>query len=123
VNVVVVFPNKRQTQNLIKSNSKIMKIKEIGKIKKKAVHLWGEQAQIEMAIEEMAELIFALQKLKRKRGKPHHERVKDVQEEVADVILMMHQMRYIFGEKSVDKFIDTKMVRLKERLKESENGN
>jgi len=92
------------------------------KLLAKALEAWGSDAQKDMAIEEMAELIFALQKLKRKRGKSMHERIQDVQEEIADVLMMMQQMRMLFGADKVDVFIEMKTGRLKRRLKDAEGG-
>jgi len=100
-----------------------MKNKEINKVIFEAIEVWGADAQLEMAIEEMAELIFALQKLKRKRGKPYLEKIKAVQEEVADVTLMMKQLKNMFGENKINSLIDSKVIRLKERLNEPKKGN
>ena len=87
-----------------------------------ALTAWGAEAQKDMAIEEMAELIFAIQKQGRKRGKPMHERIEDVQEEIADVLMMMQQMRMLYGAVAVDAWIEKKTKRLKKRLKESDEG-
>ena len=57
----------------------------------KAVETWGVASQINMAIEEMAELIVALQHFKRGRNT-----VGDVVSEIVDVQIMMHQLHVIF---------------------------
>jgi len=87
-----------------------------------ALNAWGVAAQTDMAIEEMAELIFALQKMRRQRGKPIQERIDDVREEIADVLMMAQQLRMLYGAPAVDACIKKKTKRLKKRLKESEKG-
>ncbi len=100
-----------------------MKQKEMNKVITDALLAWGTEAQIDMAIEEMAELILALQKLGRKRGKSMEDKIIDVQSEIADVTAMMMQMRQIFGPEEVDKILDFKMNRVKKRLESPEKGN
>jgi len=58
----------------------------------KAWDLWGTDAQLNMVIEECAELIDAIQKWRRNRI----DSVK-VLEEVVDVELMLEQMKVILG--------------------------
>jgi hypothetical protein len=67
-----------------------------------AINLWGEEFQIDMMIEEMAELTKAFLKLRRAKlaGKPREEILKlagHVVEEMADVQIMMNQMTTLFG--------------------------
>ena len=71
----------------------------------------GGEAQMDMAIEECAELIQAIQH--RRRG-----RVSDdaVASEVADVLIMCGQLRLLFGASRVDDNIDLKLRRLEGRL-------
>jgi len=92
------------------------------KLLKKCVEAWGEEAQVNMAIEEMAELIKALMKLRRARGKDFIDRVYDVREEIADVLMTVQQMRLIYGASNVDAQIGRKTERLIERLKEPQKG-
>jgi hypothetical protein len=66
-------------------------------------------AQVNMAIEECAELIVELQHGRRGRDS-------DVPSEVADVIIMMYQMRVMFGAESVDERIAEKLDRLEGKL-------
>lgn len=84
-------------------------------ILRKAISLYGRDAQIWMAIEEMAELDDAIAKHSRDRVTNL-----DVCEEIADVYIMMIQLSYIFGKEDVDNFIDSKLKRLEERLKKYE---
>ena len=67
-----------------------------------ALHAWVESAQIDMMIEEMSELTKALLKARRltvdQLGTPEHtRRIDDIREEMADVQIMLDQMRIIFG--------------------------
>jgi len=78
---------------------------------KKAIFLWGMDSQIDMMIEECAEAIHALQKLKRDRIS-----VDDVAFELADVEIMCGQMRVVFGDRIIDKCKKIKLKRLSCRL-------
>lgn len=63
---------------------------------KKAVDVFGEPIQLDIAIEECAELIKAISKYKRYCGK---ESIEDVIEEMADVYIMLNQLLIIFDGK------------------------
>lgn len=77
----------------------------------KAVETWGEVAQTDMMIEEMAELTKAL--LNNRRG-----REGNISEEMADVYIMLKQLEIIFeNEGKINHFINKKIKRLEERLK------
>jgi len=84
---------------------------------KQAVDKWGRGPQIDMMIEECSELIKALCKLKR----AHHPSdtgalVNDICEEIADVEIMVGQMRHIFGPDEVDSWWAEKIDRLEKLL-------
>lgn len=84
-------------------------------IYEEALELWGIDAQINIAIEEMAELIVKLAKYGRNvNGVTRAE----VAEEIADVEIMMKQMRLIFGSTLVNEFIEQKLNRIRKRLDE-----
>ncbi len=72
-----------------------------------AIDNWGYESQIEMMLEECAELIDAIQKLKRQRVT-----TEKVAEEIADVMIMCGQMRIVFGEHRVDEIKRAKLKRL-----------
>lgn len=55
-----------------------------------AIFLWGEEAQLDMIVEECAELIFAIQKHKRGRS------LENVYEEMADVRILLEQFQLIY---------------------------
>ena len=78
----------------------------------KAIEKWGEKAQMQMAVEECAELIQALMKYGREiNGDDEYK----VMQEIADVEIMMEQLREIFGNGDIDNFKRLKLERL-ERL-------
>ena len=83
------------------------------RILKQAIKQWGDQAQIDMMIEECAELIQALNKFR--RGKENS--LANVHEELADVQIMLDQMRLIFVDESIRHYEHDKLVRLANRLK------
>lgn len=69
-------------------------------------------AQLSQTQEECAELIAAINRLR--RNKPGSYKV--VEEEVADVCIMIAQCRIIIGEDHIDKIIREKLARCEERL-------
>lgn len=84
----------------------------------KAIDTYGTESQIDMAIEEMSELTKALLKYRRALkgntdisvSKAHS----DILEEIADVEIMLDQMKIIYGEPICER--KNKVDRLKERL-------
>lgn len=81
-----------------------------------AVEAWGFGPQVDMMIEECGELIVALSHWK--RGRAHN-----IPEELADVEIMLDQMRYIFGEGAVDKQKARKLLRLRSRIEHGDGGH
>lgn len=77
-----------------------------------AVAKWGVDAQTDMAIEEMGELIVAINHYRRGREGG----IDNVQEEIADVIIAMNQMKMMYGSDAVDAIIERKLNRLERRL-------
>ena len=59
---------------------------------KQAVEKWGNLKQLDMVVEECAELINAIQKRKRKRGGDW-----DIVNEAVDVEFMLGQLEYIIN--------------------------
>lgn len=80
-----------------------------------ALDTWGADAQILMAFEEMSELQKALCKMERCQG-----RVQDIAEEIADVEIMLEQMKLLFrcGGMVMDER-RLKINRLKRRISET----
>lgn len=82
----------------------------------RAVKTYGQDAQMDMAVEEMAELTKALCKVKRAApGCETTAAVSNVFEEIADVQIMIDQLRIIFGGSTID-IEDEKLRRLEKRL-------
>jgi len=81
---------------------------------KKAIEVWGEQAQIDQVIEEMGEVLVAYNHLKRKRVSKD-----SLIEEFVDVYIMMKQMRFL-NEDVFDMIYRYKVERLKHRLEEKD---
>ena len=93
---------------------------------KKAIEKWGLEAQMNMTIEECAELIVALSKATRPTSNLYcDERVDAILDELVDVEIMVEQMKHVFDYKysngAVSKFADIKrrkLKRLEKRLNE-----
>lgn len=84
------------------------------KVLKKAISTYGKESQLDMCIEEMSELTKEI--CKHKRGAYNNE---EIIEEIADVYIMLEQMKMIFGisEQQINEQIDFKVARLEGRLK------
>ena len=79
-----------------------------------AIERYGDEAQINQGIEEMAELIQAINKFRRN---PCKETLKGIAEEIADVEIMLEQYKIIFGATlPVNRIKSNKLQRLAERL-------
>ena len=84
------------------------------KLYKIAIETYGNEAQVNQGIEEMAELIQAINKFRRN---PCEEALKGIEEEIADVEIMLEQYKIIFGATlPVDRIKSNKLQRLAERL-------
>jgi NTP pyrophosphatase (non-canonical NTP hydrolase) len=87
---------------------------------RKAIDTWGETAQLDQTIEELAELIQAINKYKRTKN------IEPMLEEIADVEIMISQMKYLLtcnstqtlftAKESIEQIKDTKIKRIKDRL-------
>ena len=88
-----------------------------------AIRLYGEPAQMDMAVEEMAELTKALCKVKRATpGATTTAAIANVIEEIADVQIMLDQLRLIFA-RSTDEVEEGKLRRLLGRLNSYAESN
>lgn len=90
-----------------------------------AVDLWGADIQTDIAIEEMSELIKALIKFRRYGNaynlKTKKYRKSEVIEEIADVQLMLNQLKYIYGEIQYSKTEEYAIESLIKRIKISKS--
>lgn len=81
---------------------------------KDIIQHYGEKEQVDVAIEEMAELTHALLKYRRN---PCNTTLDGIIEELADVTIMIGQLGYIyFCEEYVERVIDKKLERQIERM-------
>jgi len=86
---------------------------------KLAIEIYDVDNQIFQAIEEMAELTKALLKLRRVDPNDKKEiakRVADIEEEIADVMIMMAQLEMIFDAEHIQGEANAKIERLAHRL-------
>lgn len=84
---------------------------------KMAIETYGEDEQCRMINEGMAELTVALSKWHRNQSE---DTLRQVQEEIADVCIMIQQAKMMFGEKEADEMMQEKVERLHERLKDEQ---
>lgn len=77
----------------------------------KAINTFGEGIQKVVAMEELAELQQALSK--DIRGKEHN-----VEEEIADVFIMLMQLELMYDREKIGEWIDKKIDRLDKRMRE-----
>lgn len=86
-----------------------------------AIDIYDVDNQIYQAIEEMSELIKALLKLRRVDPDDKKEIVKrtwDIEEETADVAIMIAQLEMIFDAGRIQSVVNKKIKRLAHRLHE-----
>lgn len=78
-----------------------------------ALEYYGNDPQVDVAIEEMSELIKEL--LKNRRGKENRSMIAD---EMADVYIMLEQLKFIFGINETELKVNAefKIQRLKNRI-------
>lgn len=89
-----------------------------------AIDTYGQDAQTDVCIEECSELIKALLKFRRLPMENGQKFLKNIQEEIADVQIMLWQMDLMYGHGyCVEDQIDKKINRLRERAKKQKEGN
>lgn len=76
-----------------------------------ALETFGPEAQEQMAIGEIGEFLTLFGR--RSQGRMM---IRDMQDEIADVLVMLHQMALIYGEDEVLKRISYKIERLEGRI-------
>ena len=81
------------------------------RIEQIAAH-YGFTSQADMLCEESAEFMVALNKLR--RGSP--DAYDHIKEEVADVLIMARQLRYLLGYEDIDRIINEKLDRQMRRI-------
>lgn len=81
---------------------------------RKAIGVWGVPMQEDICIEEMSELTKAIIKNRRNQDMAASGRLNNIREEIADVQIMLDQMRLIYGDTKAME--ETKLERLAKRL-------
>lgn len=76
----------------------------------RALDHFGAHSQLAMAQEECAELIAAISHLRRRNS------VEELMGEIADVEIMLGQLRIMFGNAAIDAIKKQKLQRLAQRL-------
>lgn len=86
----------------------------------RTVNTWGESFELDMLVEECAEVILTVGHIR--RGRKQRE---DLLEELADVSLMLESVVAVVcnGEEEFNEFRAVKLARLKERLNEWDKKN
>lgn len=92
------------------------------KVYKKAEELWGLVAQYDQAVEEMGELIVAINKYKRKCLYGEYANSAKVEanliEEIADVKMCLEQLQDYVGEQRVNEVFELKLQKLQDEIEE-----
>lgn len=88
------------------------------RIMQQAIETYGVQAQCDVAIEEMAELTKAIVKIRRVADdyEKTQAALDNLLEEIADVDIMVEQMKIVWGQKDVEEYRRKKLARLDRRL-------
>ena len=85
-----------------------------------AIKINGEECQKTKCIEEVGEFLQAMGKLAEARETDDPDLIRaalqHIQEEIADSLIMLHQMRLIYGPTEVDRMVIFKLGRLEEKL-------
>ncbi len=96
------------------------------KVYKQAEELWGKVAQYDQCIEEMGELIVAINKYKRKviygEYKDNQKIIDNLIEEIADVKMCIEQMSYFVGDDNVERVLDQKMQKFMGQIEQMKNA-
>ena len=81
---------------------------------------WGIDSQLDQATEEMAELIVAINKVKRTKLDLAYKKEQVMDnffEEIADVKMCIEQLEYLFGENQVEEMLEKKLQKFLGQLK------
>lgn len=93
---------------------------DVDSLLKEAIAHYGEDLQLDVAIEEMSELTKEI--VKHKRGADNR---LEIVEEISDVLIMIGQLQIIFGidNDEIAEVGELKLTRLKRRLEAERNEN
>lgn len=110
------FKVKDEVEQAFRAGLTARKSRDDLRIEQIAAH-YGFTSQADMAIEECSELIQAICKLRRGYSENHYT---NLLEEVADVLIVARQLRYLLGYGSIDKIIEDKLSRQMRRISDEE---
>lgn len=79
----------------------------------RAIEHYGVEHQVTQAIEELAEVIVELSKYKNNQGLRIH-----ILRELADALIMLEQMAFIFGREEVHGLMNQKLEKLSAQMKD-----
>lgn len=86
-----------------------------------AINTFGVDHQLDMAIEEMSELTKEVCKIKRNEEGSEYGSLDALSEEMADVIIMLEQLKIIFSNRlKVEEWVEKKMTRLANLVKDGD---
>ena len=89
---------------------------------RQATELWGLVAQYDQCVEEMGELIVAINKYKRKclygEYKDNNKVIENLIEEIADVKMCLEQLEAYAGKENVERVFEQKMQKLQGQIVE-----
>lgn len=90
------------------------------RIMRQAIETYGVQAQCDVAIEEMSEPTKAIMKIRRVANdyEKTQSALDNLLEEIADVDIMIDQLKIMWGPKQVEEYRHYKLERLERRLKD-----
>ena len=83
-------------------------------IMEKALEITGKDFQLMLLVEECGELLQAIGKVYRNKAGS----LENLHEEIADVQLMLDQVKLIYDEEKINEIMEQKLTRLKSRLGE-----
>ncbi len=95
----------------------------------KSLQKWGKVLQVNMAVEEMAELTFALMKELRTSNEERRSNwgaiKRAILDEIVDVSILLEQLRviYFISDAEYEQWRKQKLARLRERLIDAEESN
>jgi len=99
----------------------MIKEKEKDNLYAELISKGGLESQMCLAVEECAEFIQAVNKLRRaKTTKEMNKRTDELRGEIADVLNTMEQMRFVFGKLEVDNIRMQKFERVKKLIAKNE---
>ena len=93
------------------------------RVTEKAVNHYGNGHQISKCIEEIGEFLTALGRYNiAPEGEPALLAKDNLHEEIADAIIMLQQMRLIYGPKEIDWWINFKLNRTEEQIEKEKKS-